>query len=57
MGVRRLRELADKGSGLRSEGLALQALHRQSAQLRAGLAQGYLKLRALTASAPRTIAA
>ena len=57
MGVRRLRELADQGSGLRSEGLALQALHRQSAQLRAGLAQGYLKLRSLTALTPCTIGA
>ena len=55
--MRRLRELADKGSGLQSEGLAFQALHQQSARLKAGLAQSYLKLRNLTGAMPCSIEA
>jgi hypothetical protein len=53
--VRKLRALADKGSGLHAEGLAFQALQQRSAQLKAGLAQAYLKLRAVTASLPQAV--
>ena len=55
--MRRLRELVDKGAGLHNEGLALRALHQQGGQLKAGLAQGYLKLRSLAAIMPCSLQA
>ena len=54
-GVRQLRMLADKGSGLQAEGLAFHALLQRSAQLKAGLAQAYVRLRSVTAALPHLI--
>jgi hypothetical protein len=50
-GVRQLRALSDRASGLQSQGLAYQALLQQTASLRAGLSQAYVKLRGITSSA------
>ncbi|CAL8467626.1 g7164 [Coccomyxa elongata] len=55
-GVRQLRQLADRGSGLHSQGLGFQALQQQSLSLRNGLMHAYLKLRSITAAAlPYTV--
>ncbi|BDA42722.1 hypothetical protein COCOBI_03-6150 [Coccomyxa sp. Obi] len=55
-GVRQLRQLADRGSGLHSQGLSFQALQQQNLSLRSGLVHAYLKLRSITAAAlPYTV--
>jgi hypothetical protein len=53
--VKQLRQLADRGSGLHSEGLAFQALQRRSLSLRAGLGHAYLKLRSVSAALPYSV--
>lgn len=55
--MRKLRALADRGSRLQAEGLAFQALQQRGAQLRAGVAQAYVKLRAVSASLPHAVEA
>jgi len=49
-GVRQLRQLAEQGSGLHSQGLAFQALQQKSTSLRAGLVKAYSKLRSITSA-------